>query len=290
MKTLSEQLASVGLEARFGLDLLSVQRGLRDFGLLHVDYNVESDLVNIVHSQNMDVIAKRTLFRIRDPKSREQILLDQQRSGSTPCSEVWFARKGHVGPEATELFRRPGVYLGYPDCCVRGMEESHSLAGHYERYLWTDGNRHWELNRLATLFSAWLPFPDFFPCSLACNNALKFVAPFWVIAETVLGAAAAQRWSETAQQPLILWDGNLLSFKDWQLQGDALRVHLASVVRRPIAEICTKTKVPTTGGPYLLEFRHLRAVGRADSPQEIIWCSAAGGEVRTPLAIAGRPQ
>jgi hypothetical protein len=266
MRLICDAIQRAGLDMRFALDVASVARGIRKLGLLHVVVEQEQATRACLDQFGLVVVASRALHRIADPHSREHILVD---SGSTPgdaCVEIWFSASSGSAPSASELFGDPGRHLGYPACCTRFMLESPSLARHYRRYLFDTTARHWEINRLTTLFSPGLLMPDFFPCSLACLAAREFATPFIQLAKETLPEGAANNWIQQAQQPLLLHRDSVISFSRWRIDGNTLHLSAASARSIGVKEVIPRGDFPPFTRPVLLHFRHLRSAPEADAP------------------------
>jgi hypothetical protein len=266
MQVIIDAVQRAGLGARFALDVASVSRGIRKLGLLHVESIQEHATRTCLAELGLVVVASRVLHRFADPGSREHILVDSRTSRGDDCQELWFAKPGARVPSATDLFSDPGLHLGYPDCCTRFMKDSSSLAFHYRRYLFDSAPRLWEINRLTTLFSSGLLMPDFFPCSLACEEARRFATPFIQLAEEILPEGEAARWIRQAKQPLLIYQGSLYSFSDWRIEGSTLHLKAGSARRVTIGDVAVMDASPKTDGPTLLDFSHLRSGSHAVAP------------------------
>lgn len=287
MRMISDAVQRAGLGARFALDVASVSRGIRRFGLLHVESGREQATRACLDELGLVVVASRALHRFMDPRSREHILVESRMSSGDTCHELWFATSAASAPTPADLFSDPGLHLGYPACCTRFMMESPSLAYHYRRYLFDTAPRHWEINRLTTLFSAGLLMPDFFPCSLACSEARRFATPFIQLAKETLQDGEAVRWIGQAQQPLLMYQGSLFSFSDWRLDGDTLHLQAGSARSVRVKDIATMDATLKMTEPLLLDFHHLRSSPHAAAPTMARIESASGDVIS--IRLSSRP-
>lgn len=228
-----------GLDPRFALDIASVKKGIRPRGLLHVHALQAPGIHSLLTAHGLKVVAERQLEGSRDPQSREGILSDLK--PGTPSDrlwhEIWFSAPETAQIDPHELFRAPGVHLSYPGCCVDVMLATRTLSTFYDVYINAGRHRHWEINRLTTVFTDGLLIPDFFPCSLSCRKARDFARPFIELAWEVLGAERAADWIERAKQPYFVYQNSLYTAFDYACEGNHLVVTMESMSKMPLKDI-----------------------------------------------------
>jgi hypothetical protein len=273
---------SVGLEERFAIDIGSVRAGHRALGLLHVEASSAAGVKDGLKLLGLEVVATRFLTRERDPSSRESLLKFPRRSADGTAfaphewAEIWFSRIGAETPDADTLFGDPGMFLGYPPCCVQSFGRIVGLSSHYRRYLVDARPRHWELNRLTALFGRSLLTPDFFPCALDCDAALRFCRPLLGVAADVLGSACLSDWISVARQPIVTMSGAVCTFSDWRIVGDCLEVSAASGTKVPIDAIGAGLTEHVPDRPWLVPFTHLATPATGSLPTKLaVQCGAS---------------
>lgn len=261
MQSFVGTLEKLGLHRRFAVDVLSVIRGIRRFGLLHAPVAAESDLCGSLNSIGLKVIARRGLIRSDDPNSREAVLNDCSEKIKANFVELWIALEGTELPTSYELFINPGRYLGYPACCVEEWERLQSQRDFYSRYLFETSFGLWEVNRLSAVFDGGLVFPDFYPCSLECEAACAFVAPILESAKETLDRAWVDQTIKWMRAPIVIHRGGLYAFPDWHLSGIDLELNTLHAVRLPL---CTlgRFERPADDPTRLVPFRYLAGAGR----------------------------
>ena len=228
-----------GLDPRFALDIASVKKGIRPRGLLHVHASQARGIHSLLTTYGLKVIAERYLEGSRDSQSREGILSDLK--PNTPAShlwhEIWFSTQDIAAIDSAELFHAPGLHLSYPGCCVNAMLATHTLSSFYDTYINDPHHRHWEINRLTTVFSDGLLIPDFFPCSLACREARDFASPFIELAREILGSNRAADWIQRAKQPYFVYQDSLYTALDYECEDNHLVVTMESMSKTHLKDI-----------------------------------------------------
>ncbi len=246
-----------GLDMRFALDIASIKMEIRPRGLLHIHSSQASSIHLLLKKYNLKVVAERYLEGSRDPYSREGILSDLK--PNTPNDrlwhEIWFSKQDTATIDPLLLFRSPGKYLSYPACCVNAMMGTKTLSTFYELYINEPQQRHWEINRLTTIFTAGLLTPDFFPCSLSCRLARDFARPFIEIARDILGQERASDWIKRAKQPYFVYKDFLYTAFDYEYENNHLIATMESMSKKQLQEI-GKTISCHTSNFSIIPFAH----------------------------------
>jgi hypothetical protein len=254
-----KDICELGLEGRFAIDVASVHAGLRPRGLLHVAFNQSRIVSQWLKESGFRLEAERTLSRAEDSQTKESILRDLDGSGNYAdlWHEIWFSGPEECTVSEKQLFGNPGKWLGYPTCCVDFMQGQSTLANHFSRYLHsTDEARHWEINRLASLFTKDLLMLEFFPCSLSCAGALSFSHALLPLARRVLPISEFAAGVSAAQMPLLIWGDCLVGFPEWKFVDGRLNLKTESAKKVRLMEIgCEQSS--STRSPRLLRFAHL---------------------------------
>lgn len=261
MKSFIKTLESLGLHRRFAVDVISVIRGVRRTGLLHVPVVAESDLCYSLKGIGLKVIARRGLTRSDDPNSREAVLKDCRESEEANFAEVWYAQCDNNLPLPSDLFANPGRYLGYPSCCVAEWERLQSQRDFYSRYLFETSSGLWEVNRLSAVFEGGLVFPDFYPCSLECQAARSFVAPILEAVRDTLDRDWVDQTIKWMRAPVVIHGGELYGFPNWSLSGVDLELHTHDAVRLPLSKLGRFNR-PKDDPTRLVPFRYFAGAGR----------------------------
>lgn len=263
MVDLPQVLEGLGVHRRFAVDILSVAREVRPIGLIHAPQRVESELCDAITRAGLQVFARRGLVHYDDPESREGLLRDCANGEPANFTELWYARPSSTPlPTPEALFANPGLHLGYPPCCVAEWERSKSQRDLYHRYIFDTVCGHWEINRLATLFQAGLLIPDFYPCSMSCENARVFATPILAVAEETLNpewVAETIRWMRA---PVVQHSESLYAFPNWTLTGSRLELLVADAVKVPLAAVGRFDR-PRQSRFRLVPFGHLAAAREA---------------------------
>ena len=241
IRHLPTKLATIGIEKRFALDVGSVVSGLRARGLLHVPCEQVENLRQLISACGLVIEAERELQRVKDPETREGILVERQRRAS--CSdqwwnEIWFRSATSAAIPADVLWRETGSILGYPNCCTRFMEGQRSLSQHYNRYCFDPGGgRHWIINRLSSLFSQNLIMLELFPCSLSCDHARDFAKPFVNLARDIFQADIFEAARKCAMRPYVRLRDHLVAFDEWECFPEMIRVNLDTATKVPLSDL-----------------------------------------------------
>lgn len=231
-------LEEVGIPRRFAVDVCSVVRGVRRMGLIHAPLETGAKLRAILNQADLAVFAQRMLLRCDDPNSREGILRECRAGEGPNFIELWYARPDAGSlPASDTLFANPGLHLGYPPCCVAEWERGKSQRNLYRRYIFDTVAGHWEINRLVTVFQGGLLIPDFFPCSMDCEQARAFVAPILAAAQIALDRAWVLETIRWMQAPLVCHSGSLYAFPNWTLAESRLELRIADGVKVPLSAI-----------------------------------------------------
>lgn len=256
LQKLPSDLLAIGIEQRFALDIASVVVGIRPRGLLHINRTLRIGLVELLHRYRLAVGYERELGRTPDAQTREAILTDRaiHQEGAELWVELWYQRADYALPSGEFLLRDTGTYLSYPACCVASMRDKSSLESHYRSYISaSDPGRYWQLNRLSALFSKFILMPDFFPCHLACSHAHAFVEPFVALAADVWGPDTQAEMVRRAQQPILLWKDWVMTFTQFSVVNQCVRVESESGMKVPLSTLGIDRHF---ADPALLSFRH----------------------------------
>lgn len=257
LRKLASDLREIGVEERFALDIASVVVGIRPRGLLHISRNLRTGIVELFHRYGLGVGYERELDRTPDEQTREAILTDRtmHQDRAELWLELWYQRTDQPLPSADFFLRDTGIRLSYPVCCVEAMRDKSSLASHYRSYIFaSDSGRHWQLNRLSALFSKFIMMPDFFPCHLACSHANNFVEPFVSLAADIWGPDTQAEMVRRAQQPIFLWKDWVLTFGQFSVVDQCVRVERNSGMKVPLSTLGIYRHFTN---PALLFFQHL---------------------------------
>jgi hypothetical protein len=238
MIDLPQKLEEVGIPRRFAVDVCSVVRGVRRMGLIHAPLETGARLRAVLNKADLAIFAQRMLLRCDDPNSREGILRECRAGEDANFIELWFARPDAGSlPASDALFANPGLHLGYPPCCVAEWERGKSQRDLYRRYIFDTVAGHWEINRVVTVFQGGMLIPDFFPCSLDCEQARAFVAPILALAQSTLDRAWVLETVRWMQAPLVCHSGSLYAFPTWTLADSRLELSITDGVKVPLSAI-----------------------------------------------------
>lgn len=258
MKYLAKQLEDLGIERRFALDIGSVIAGVRPRGLLHVSGGQQHGLERLLSSSGLRVEASRKLYRGHDSTSREGILNERcfEPTDEIWC-EVWYSNPESAPIGYAELFGNPGKFLGYPECCRRSLEGKDALARLYQRYLFEDSDRYWELNRLAALFHNAILMPDFFPCSMTCASARSYIIPFHELAFDLLSKREIEEAKNAMRAPVTIIAGEIIQWLDWECDNERLRVKASSAQKESISRVSSNLQSGDSSTALLVWFKHI---------------------------------
>jgi len=188
-------------------------------------------------------------------------------AGTDLWVELWYERADQPLPSGDFFLRDTGIALGYPTCCVEAMRDKSSLGLHYRSYIFaSDPGRYWQLNRLSALFSKFILMPDFFPCHLACSRAHNFVEPFVSLAADVWGPDTQAEMVCRAQRPIFLWKDWILTFGQFSVVDQRIRVEKNSGMKVPLSTIGIDRHFTY---PALLSFEHLHLSADHDRRLEL---------------------
>jgi len=251
-----------GINPRFLLDLLTVQEGIRDYGLLHIERTQLNFIRFYFERNNLIEIAIRFLRFVNDEQSREGLFFDTSIEAEMTHAEIWYANKNGNKSESVNPFINPGLYLGYPDCCVNFYESGKGMGKFYNKYLFSNELRFTELNRLCTIFNPGLLMLDFFPCSLACKEAKAFVSKSLKIVEKHFPKTVFAEVNKHMKSPLLIIRDSLFSFPSYTIEKDKLILLVDDNSRSiKINSICSgefqNKQVIEGNEPHLLRFKHL---------------------------------
>lgn len=261
LSDLAAALDRAGMHRRFAVDALSVVRGVRRFGLFHTPIEASADLHAALEGAGLEVVAHRELLQYSDPSTREGVLRDPRHGERPNYAELWYAPRGEPRvPDASELFRDPGTWLGYPPCCVAAWEGCKSQRDLYEQYLFRSERGFWDLNRIAAVFQSGLLLPDFYPCTLGCTLAKTFVSGILQAVAAELDAAWAAETTRWMRAPILVYRDTLLAFPSWTRDGDRLSALSVDARRVSLASIGHFPESATHRGTRLLPFDHLEGV------------------------------
>ena len=275
-------VVAAGLCPRMAVDLACVAEGIRDHILLHFSYDDAPSVTAIVDSLGLSIEAQRDLQKRSDPGTQE-VLLSDHRGGGDPedlVREIWVCRAGDEVDPST-LFGAPGAMLGYPECCIERYESCDGLSAHYEEYLFGDEPRHWELNRLAFFFREFLPIPDYFPCSLACDASRDFLRPILDLSQEIMPPEVFKELTGAMQAPLLVAGGELMLLLDWQQDGETLSAQASAGEARSLESISKENSAKAGTSPFVIPFDHFKEAG------ELHLLGSAGDIAVVPV---GRPR
>lgn len=263
--SLLDELAALELDEGLWIDLASVSEGLRDFGLLHAPLSSSTRIDSVLEGCRMTRIHSRRLRRSQDSASQDGVLASTESSAEPredDWIEIWFARSTRVSVGSVWLETHTGAALGYPDCCVAQHQQRRPLAEYYSDSVFSQEPRCWEINRLAALFTRVRVIPDFLPCKLSCESARAIGARGLSLACTLFGEARAAEWMRVLQAPLTVWEGSLVRWPNWRLDGAVLHVETRGVVSRKLSSIA-QMNCPSwihARSPWLVPFQHFGTV------------------------------
>jgi len=257
MKDLPDKLNSIGVERRFALDIGSVIAGIRPRGLMHIPVEQKNSLEQILIQYGLIIEAQRALYRQNDSNSREGILLDScDDDSATEWCEIWYSHPTATRVNAEKLFLNTGEFLGYPPCCRKSMQTENALAKLFYRYIFTDKDRFWELNRLATIFHHTILMPDFFPCSLSCSSALSYVIPFHDLAKGIFPSYEYIKTKKQMCSPITVIGDEIVHWSKWHIEESILEVDVNSAKKEKIKKITALYQNNDTSSALLLSFRN----------------------------------
>jgi hypothetical protein len=220
---LTQSLSDCGINPRFSIDIASVAERARDFGLLHIEIYQKEKTIEILQRTNCKIIKSRDLKFTKDSESREGMMYDIKDGEKPTHSEVWFCSVNKEIEPNFDPFLNPGKFLGYPSCCVNKYETNRGMGEFYKEYLFTDKSiRYNEINRLCTLFNPNLLMPDFFPCSLSCENAREFAQKIQSIINLIYSEEEIQESNKYSNAVLLILSEKLFCFPNFRIENNNL--------------------------------------------------------------------
>ena len=287
MKKLAELLEDLCVERRFALDIGSVIYGLRPRGLLHVSADLQSGLEHLLKSLGLCIEASRVVYRGHDSTSREGILNECSCDPTAEkWCEVWYSTADAAPIDQATLFSNPGKFLNYPECCRKSLEGKDALARLYRCYLFEDSDRHWEINRLGAIFHDVILMPDFFPCSLSCLSARKYVIPFHDLALNVLSQREIEQAKKAMCDPITIIAGDVVQWRDWENDNGRLRVKAGTAKKEALSRVSPYLPSSAPSTALLVGFKHLSCGGETALPR-VLSIEVDGRELmELPIKIA----
>lgn len=226
-KDLRNKLNSIGINPRFSIDIASVAERVRDFGLIHVEYFQKNKVLELLKGVECTIIDSRDLIFRKDSESREGFLYNLNSNEDPSHSEIWYTSVNNPIENNCNPFLNPGLYLGYPECCVQQYEYSKSMGEFYKNYLFSDVSiRYNEINRLCTLFNPNLLMPDFFPCSLSCMEARSFAIKIQSINDLIYTTDEIEETYKYMFAPLLIFSEKLYCFPNFKKEKNRLILHV----------------------------------------------------------------
>lgn len=223
---LKESLTKIGVNPRFSIDIVSVAERVREFGLIHVEINSETKIIETLNACDLKIIKSRHLVFKKDKDSREGMLYDVKFNDNPTHCEIWYTSLKNKIDFNFDPFTNPGKYLGYPKCCVSKYENSIGMGSFYEEYLFSGKTRYNEINRLCTIFNKNLLMPDFFPCSLSCEKALEFSKKIQSVTGLIYTKEEISETLKYKNAPLVVLSEKLFCFPNFRINHDQLILKL----------------------------------------------------------------
>lgn len=245
-------LNDIGLEPKIAVDISSIIVDLRPKALIHLPAALQNKLERYLNHIGLKIINSRLLYKKKDKNSRESFLYSEKMDGVEEWVEIWISKS--IGISEYE-FDNPGKYLSYPECCIKFYEKSRSMSEHYKNYLLSKIPRFWQLNRMITIFSNLILMPDFFPCSLSCRNALKFVEPYIELSKYILEDSLYHKTIDLMKCPIVIWQDNLILFEERRIENNKLTVHTKFAKSVKIKDILNEDIFFKQ--PYIINFTHI---------------------------------
>lgn len=226
---LKESLSDCGINPRFSIDIASVAERIRDFGLIHIEANKKKQMIRILDNCNCKIIKSRDLKFIKDSESREGMLYDITDCEKPTHCEIWYCNIDKEIDPNFDPFLNPGEFLGYPKCCVSKYESTSGMGLFYKEYLFSDNKiRYNEINRLCTLFFPNLLMPDFFPCSMSCEEAKNFSLKTQSIINLIYTKEEIKETYRYKSAPILLTSEKLYCFPNFKLENQKLTLMVDS--------------------------------------------------------------
>ena len=226
---LKESLSECEINPRFSIDIASVAEGVRDFGLIHIEIYQKEQTIDILQRSNCKIIKFRDLKFTKDSESREGMLYDIKDHEKPTHCEIWYCSVNKEIDPNFDPFLNPGKFLGYPKCCVSKYESTSGMGLFYKEYLFSDNKiRHNEINRLCTLFFPNLLMPDFFPCSLSCEEAREFSLKIQSIINLIYTKEEIKETYGYKLAPILIISEKLYCFPNFKLENQNLTLKVDS--------------------------------------------------------------
>jgi len=265
MKDLPDKLKAIGVERRFALDIGSVIAGIRPRGLMHIPAQQKNSLEQILIQFGLKIEAHRTLFRKNDSSSREGILLDScDEDSATEWCEIWYTNPTATRVNSESLFLNTGEFLGYPACCRGSMTHENALDKLFNKYIFTDKNRFWEVNRLATIFHHTILMPDFFPCSLSCEAGRDFVRPFQKMSYEIFQKEEVDLAIESMKSALIIIENSIVCWSKWNAKSNGIHVAIEDAKKESLKNVSSLCHNNRLKPPAILGFTHFDWINHCD--------------------------
>ncbi len=250
-------VVNAGFSPRVAIDLASVASGVRKHILLHLPCAERVAALAIIERTGLVVEAYRELERQPD-KGTGEFILRPTSASTLPHNayiEIWVCRSGGE-VDRHRLFEDPGSMLGYPACCTKRYELARPLAEYHRSYMWSTAPGHWENNRLAALFLPYLPIPDYFPCSLACDASKDFVAPVLRVAKNVLPNGVFDELTRCMKAPLVVTQEILVMLSGWRYEAGQIQAEASRGIAISITAVLADVPTGLMTTPFVIPFGH----------------------------------
>ena len=113
-----------------------------------------------------------------------------------------------------------GALYEYPPCCVASYARIAEGADWVEALVGTASvPTPARANRIASLFEGYGFLPDYFPCALGCEGAVRLAALLRLAALSVGLDALVETTDATLRRPMPVWRGLLIQPLDAQIRG-----------------------------------------------------------------------
>ena len=226
---LKQSLSDCGINPRFSIDIASVAERIRDFGLIHIESHQKEQMMQILNNCNCKIIKNRNLKFTKDSESREGMLYDIKNGEKPTHCEIWYCSVNKEIDPNFNPFLNPGEFLGYPKCCVSKYESTSGMGLFYKEYLFSDNkSRYNEINRLCTLFFPNLLMPDFFPCSLSCEEAREFSLKIQSKINLIYTKEEIKETYGYKLAPILIISEKLYCFPNFKLENQNLTLKVDS--------------------------------------------------------------
>ena len=247
------------INPRILYDFISVLKDVRKLGLIHLPIINYDFIIRQLDEFQLFSVAIRYLTISKDVNSRESLLKDSSDIKSATHFELWFSKDKS---SSNNPFNNPGRSLSYPKCCIDKYEKSEGLSAFYNTYLFSNETRHYQLNRLVSIFNHDPFMPDYFPCSLSCDESYEFVNKCNNASNIEFPTEIIDKITRVMKTPLILWGNNLLFIPNWSIDNGYIYLSVDEYVQyQKIESICTvneeNTHILENESPKLLKFKHL---------------------------------